>query len=382
MKRITIIGAGFGALSTVRELRRHDKRSEITLIAPRAELIYLPSLIWIPSRLRRAHDLRVDLTGFFETHGVRHVAARAVGIENDGRRVLTDAGESVDNDGLVIASGGRFLKKLPGIEHAITLCEGIDAARRIRDRLAGMDGGTIALGFGANPKEPQAVRGGPMFELMFGLDSLLRRQGRRERFKLVFFSGSERPGARLGEQAVDGLLREMRRRGIEVRLGHKPVRFEADRVVTEKAEFAADLILFMPGMTGPDWTAEAGLPLSPGGLIQADEHTRVAGVERVYVVGDSGSFPGPDWMPKQAHMADLQAVAAARNLLAELDGRPAQETFKTELVCIIDTLQKGILVYRGPKRTLVLPASRLFHWLKRAFEHHYLALYRKPKPPR
>jgi sulfide:quinone oxidoreductase len=382
MKHITIIGAGFGALSTVRELRRHDKHAEITLVAPRAELIYLPSLIWIPSGVRRTDDLRIDLSGFFETHRVRHVAARAIGLENGGRRVLTDTGESLDNDGLVIASGGRFLKKLPGIEHAITLCEGIDAARSIRDRLSQMEGGTIALGFGANPKEPQAVRGGPMFELMLGLDTLLRQQRRRERFKLVFFNGSPRPGARLGERAVDGLLREMQRRDIEARLGHKPVRFEADRVVTEEGEFAADLILFMPGMSGPDWAGESGLPLSPGGLIQADEHTRVAGFERVYVVGDSGSFPGPDWMPKQAHMADLQAVAAARNLLAELDGRPVQETFKTELVCIIDTLEKGILVYRSPKRTLILPACRLFHWLKRAFEHHYLALYRKPKPPR
>lgn len=382
MNRITIIGAGFGALSTIRELRRHDKRVEITLIAPRAELIYLPSLIWIPSRLRKTNDLRVDLRAFFETHRVRHVAARAAGLENDGRRVLTDSGEVLDNDALVIASGGRFLKKLPGIEHAITLCEGVDAARRIRDSLNRMEGGTIAMGFGANPKEPQAVRGGPMFELMFGLDALLRRQGRRERFKLVFFNGSPRPGARLGERAVDGLLREMRRRGIETRLGQKPIRFEADKVVTETDEFAADLILFMPGMTGPEWAVDAGLPLSPGGLIQADAHTRVTGLEGVYVVGDSGSFPGPDWMPKQAHMADLQAVAAARNLLADLDGRPARETFKTELVCIIDTLEKGILVYRSPKRTLILPACRLFHWLKRAFEHRYLALYRGPKPSR
>jgi len=29
------------------------------------------------------------------------------------------------------------------------------------------------------------------------------------------------------------------------------------------------------------------------------------------VAGDSGSFPGPDWMPKQAHMADLQADSIA-----------------------------------------------------------------------
>ena len=49
------------------------------------------------------------------------------------------------------------------------------------------------------------------------------------------------------------LLDEMARRGIRTHLGHKLKRFEADKVVTEGGEFAADLILFMPGMTGNAW---------------------------------------------------------------------------------------------------------------------------------
>ena len=35
----------------------------------------------------------------------------------------------------------------------------------------------------------------------------------------------------------------------------------------------------------------------------------------VWVVGDAGSFPGPEWMPNQAHQADLQAKAAAANVI-------------------------------------------------------------------
>ena len=49
---ITVIGAGFGALSTVREIRQRDPNAHITLVAPRAELHYLPGIIWIPSGLR------------------------------------------------------------------------------------------------------------------------------------------------------------------------------------------------------------------------------------------------------------------------------------------------------------------------------------------
>lgn len=372
---ITVLGAGFGALSSVRVLRKRGFKGRITVVAPRAELHYLPGTIWIPAGLRTREQLIVPLENFFRRMRVEHVAAQVTGLSDDARTVHTSSG-MVQTDGLIVASGGRFIRKLPGIEHAITPCEGIAAAEQIRDRLRTMQQGTIAVGFGANPNEQSAVRGGPMFEFLFGIDEQLRREGRRDRIQLVFFNPSPRPGNRLGDKAVDHLLNEMRRRGIGTHLGHKMVRFEADKVVTEGGEFAADMILFMPGLTGPAWLDQSPLPRSPGGMVAADAHCKVAGFDKVYVVGDSGSFPGPDWMPKQAHMADLQAEAAASNLLAEMAGRPATRGFKVELVCIIDALDKGTLVYRTERRNLLLPPSRWMHMAKRGFERRYLAQYR------
>jgi len=374
VKRISIIGAGFGALTAVRQLRKLDKQVEITVIAPKPEFIYFPSLIWLPSGLRKGSDLRIDLDHFFSKHNVTFHAGRVESLKAGGRIVATDTGE-VENEGLIIASGGRFIKKLPGIEHALTICEGIEATEQIATRINNLQGGTIAVGFGGNPKEPSAMRGGPMFEVLFGLDTLLRRQKRRDQFEIVFFTPGAEPGKRLGGKAVKGLLAEMQKRGIKTQLGHKMKRFEVDKVVTEGAEFAADLILFMPGMTGPAWLENTDLPRSPGGMIVADKHCKVEGLEHVYVAGDSGSYPGPDWAPKQAHMADLQAGAAARNVLAELDGKPADETFKWELICIVDTLDKGIMVYRSETRKFVFP-SKLFHYSKRFFEWFYLRQYR------
>jgi len=373
--RITVLGAGFAALSTVRELRRRDPRSEITLVAPRAELHYLPGIIWIPSGLRRREDLVIPLDNFLARMRTRFVAAEVTGLEDAGRTVLTSAGP-VRNDALVIATGGRFIRKLPGIEHAVTPCEGIAAAEKIRDRLRAMDGGAIALGFAGNPNEPSAMRGGPMFEFLFCIDAQLRREGRRERFALTFFSPAPQPGNRLGPRAVTHLLAEMKRRGVATHLGHKLVRFESDKVVTEGGEFPADLILFMPGMTGNAWFDATPLPRSPGGLVRADAQCRVAGFERVYVAGDSGSFPGPDWLPKQAHMADLQAAAAAANLVGDLQGRVVDATFDVELMCIVDAIDHGTLVWRTPQRNWVLPSLRVFHWAKRGFERYYLRQYR------
>ena len=375
MKRITIVGSGFAALTAVRELRKSGLEAEITLVSPRPVFEYLPGIIWIPSGLRKGDDLRVPLQNFFRRMNVRYHQSSATGLADGGRTLLTERGE-VENDGLLICSGGRFLKKLPGIEHAITPCEGIEAAERIRDRLRAMESGVIAIGFGGNPKEPNAMRGGPMFEFLFGIDEQLRREGRRERFRLIFFTPGEKPGQRLGPKAVEGLLREMERRDIDTHLGYKIKGFTENRVMTEGGEFDADLILFMPGMTGNRWFDNSELPRSPGGLIQADEHCRVAGMERVYVAGDSGSFPGPDWMPKQAHMADLQARAAVANLVAEFRNQPADATFRAELICIVDSQKSGMLVARTPRLNFMLPPMRLLHWVKRAYEWWYLRQYR------
>ena len=373
---ITILGSGFGALSTVRELRKRLSTEPITLVSLRAELHYLPGIIWIPSGKRQREDLVVPLGPFFERMRVRHVQADVTGLTDGGRTVLTSTGERIANDALVIATGGRFIKKLPGIEHAITPCEGIAAAEAIRDRLRAMQGGSIAIGFSGNPQEPAAVRGGPMFEFLFGIDTQLRREGRRKQFTLTFFHPKTEPGKRLGEQAVQALLAEMQRRNIHIHLGHKLVRLEADKVVTEGGEIAADLILFMPGMTGNAWFDATELPRSPGGLIAADAQCRVQGWDKTWVVGDSGSFPGPEWAPKQAHMADLQAAATAQNLIDALAGRPQSAGFKTELLCIIDSLTSGKLVWRTTSRNLTLPSLRLMHWAKSHFEARYLRQYR------
>ena len=369
--RITIAGAGFAALTGARELRKRLPEAAITVVAPQPWFTYLPSLIWVPYGLRTAADLRFDIRPLLRRLEVTYRQASATGLADDGRVLQTDAGE-LENDALLIATGGRYIRKLPGIENIITICEGLDAAERMGRRLRELDGGTIAMGFGGNPKEPSAMRGGPMFELLFGLDTWLRKQGRRDRFRLVFFTPAPEPGKRLGRNAVERMVGEMQRRGIETHLGHKIRSFENHVVATEGGEIPADLILFMPGMTGPAWIQGTALPLSPGGMIQAEATAAVTGMERVYVAGDAGSFPGPDWMPKQAHMADLQATAAARNIALSLDGKPATETFKVELLCIIDSLEKGILVYRGEKRGLALPPMRALHWTKRLFERMYL----------
>ncbi|MCB1875272.1 MAG: FAD-dependent oxidoreductase [Chromatiales bacterium] len=374
-KRITIVGTGFGALTAVRKLRSLDANAQITVVSPRPEFLYYPSLVWIPSRMRESSDLVVNLDAFFQRMNVHYHQGSASGLKEGGRTLVTDTGE-LPNDGLIIASGGRYLTKLPGIDNAAIPCRSLTDAERFRDQLEALDGGTVAFGFGGNPKEPSAMRGGPVFEYLFGTHTLLKKQKRRDRFQLKFFAPAKRPGQRMGDAAVDRLLEAMRKRDIQTHLGHPLKAFHPNRIETEGESFDTDLIVFIPGMTGSTWTQATDLPQSPGGFVQSDANCKVAGFDRVYVVGDAGSYPGPEWMPKQAHMADLQAIAACKNLMSEFAGEPAQASFKVELACIVDSLDSGMLVARSGTRSLMLPATRLLHWSKRLFEWNYMRQYR------
>jgi len=374
MTNVVIIGSGFAGCTAVRTLRANGYRDKITLVSPKPELFYYPSLIWVASGRRRESDLRINLDGFFITNNVNHHRGSATGLNAAENTVLTDNG-TVEYDYLIIACGGRYIRKLPGIEHASIACSGWEATSEWATRLNAMDSGKLAFGFAGNPKEPSAMRGGPVFEFLFGTDTLLKQRGIRDRFEIHFFSPAPKPGARMGEKAVDRLIGEMTRRGIQTHLGHKMKGFEQGKVMTEADEFDSDLVLFIPGMTGPAWAADSGLALSEGGFFSADKYCRVSGSKNVYIAGDAGSFPGPDWKPKQAHMADLQAEAAARNIISRIDGDGDCHVFKTELICIVDTLTTGTMIYRDPKRTLQLK-GKPFHWAKLLFEWNYLRPYR------
>jgi sulfide:quinone oxidoreductase len=55
--------------------------------------------------------------------------------------------------------------------------------------------------------------------------------------------------------------------------------FEADKARTGSGEIPADLVLFIRGMTQPDWLANADLPKSEGGFAVADAYCHVSGLK-------------------------------------------------------------------------------------------------------
>jgi sulfide:quinone oxidoreductase len=369
-KRALVLGGGFAGVEAAAELQKSG-RFEVTLVSDRDFLYLNPISIWIPSRRITPEQARVPLREIASKRGFRLVVDRVEAIRSAEHRVRL-VGAELEYDYLVVALGGSKLKP-QGVEHTLSICGAPQTAIDIRDRLDALVAqghGSIAVGFGGNPKDGSAVRGGPAFELLFNILDLLERKHLRDRFTLTFFAPMAEPGARMGRGALELMAAMFGKKGIASRTGTPIAGFDERGVAfADGSRLDADLVLFIPGVSGHPVLAASDLPLNDAGFVQIDDHGLVAGTKDVYAAGDVAALEGPEWRAKQGHTAEVMARNAAANIVAAEAGRPERKGYQAHLsiVCLMDIGNGAAMVYRGRKRNVVIPLPVIGHWMKQGW---------------
>jgi NADH dehydrogenase len=149
---------------------------------------------------------------------------------------------------------------------------------------------------------------------------------RREdmRWVLIEAAGGILPeiGTRLGAYALERL----RHRGIEVHLGTRLDSAAGGTIRLSNGEsFEARTLVWTTGVRADPLTAELGFPVDDRGRLLADEYLRVRDTEGVWTGGDCAAVPDlvtGGICPPTAQHALRQAKRLARNILAEIRGKP------------------------------------------------------------
>lgn len=369
-KRAVVLGGGFAGVEAASALAR-DKGFEVTLVSDRDFLYLNPITIWIPVRGIGPEQARIPLRAIADKRGFALVVDRVEAIRSADHRVQLGGGE-IGYDYLVVALGGGKLKPA-GVEHTLSICGAPEAAIEIRDRLDALvakGSGKIAVGFGGNPKDRSAVRGGPAFELLFNIDNALRKRGVREAFQLTFFAPMAEPGEKMGRPALNLMGSMLERTRIPSRTGVPISAFDEGGVAfADSSRLDADLTLFVPGIAGHPVLAASDLPLSDAGFVRIDDHGLVEGTTNVYAAGDVAALDGPEWRAKQGHTAEIMARNAAANIVAAEAGRPERRGYQAHLsiMCVMDVGNGAAFIYRGGKRNVVVPLPFIGHLLKRGW---------------
>ncbi|WP_242361032.1 NAD(P)/FAD-dependent oxidoreductase [Anaeromyxobacter sp. SG17] len=381
-RSVLVLGGGFAGLESAIQFRRRGY--DVTLVTERPYLFIYPTSIWIPTGESRFEDACLDLETVARERGFRLVVGRVDAVDGAAKRATVGT-QTYTADHLVLALGASRLRP-PGIEHTQTLGGDPEGTRRFKDALQALvarGAGRIAIGFGGNPKDGSAVRGGPAFEMIFNVDTLLRRRGLRDRFALTFFAPMPRPGERMGARAVEAVARMFARRGIESRYGKKIAAFTAEGVSLEDgARIGADLVAFIPAGDGHPVAKASALPRNEAGFVTVDAGCAVPGLPGVWAVGDVAALEGPAWRAKQGHLAEVMARTAAANAAAVDCGRPARASYLAHMaiVCLMDTGDGGAFVYRDDAKERLVPLPVVGHWAKKRWAAYFKAQKRGRVP--
>src|SRR4249919_3682925 len=167
----------------------------------------------------------------------------------------------------------------------------------------------------------------------FAADAIERYpRARLHGMRWVLVEAADRVLPEIDAELADYALRELRGRGIDIRLG------------TTLEEVGADSARLSTGETLPTrtlvWTAgvapnpslrDLNVPLDERGRVPVDDHLRVQGMDSVWAIGDCAAAPDPrgGLYPPTAQHAVREGPAVARNIAAELGiGTPEPFEYK------------------------------------------------------
>lgn len=382
MTTALVVGGGFAGLEAAIQLARAGL--DVTLVSNRPYLFIYPTSIWVVTGEKAFGEVCLDLADVAGRHGFEFVEGPVEALSG-ARRSVTVGDRELTADHLVVAIGGQPLRP-KGVEHTHTISGDPQGGVRMKaalDALLAKGSGRIAMGFGGNPADPSAVRGGPAFELMFNVDHLLRRRGLRDRFTLTFFAPMPSPGERMGKKAVGAIKGAFGRLGIGMQLGKKIAGFDPGGVLLEDgSRIDADLVMFIAAGGGHPVLKASDVPKNDAGFVTIDEGCAVPGFPGVWAVGDSAALQGPDWRAKQGHLAEVMARVAAANVAASAAGRPERESYLPHvgITCLMDMGNGAAYVHRDAEKEQLIPLPVVGHWMKQGWGAYFKASKRRQVP--
>jgi len=370
MKKVLILGGGFAGIQAAIELVKSNKY-EVTLVSDRDYLYVYPISIWVPVRTASFEDVKVSLSKIQKKYPFKLIIDPVKEIHSIENKVVC-AKQTLDFDYLIVAFGAEKMQH-KGIENTLSICGKPEMSIALRDRIDNLiakGSGKIAIGFGGNPKDKSAVRGGPAFELIFNIHNLLKRKKIRENFELTFFAPMDEPGARMGKSSlkmVDKMFADCK---IQKRYGKKINEFVSDGVIFEdSSKLDSDLTMFIAAAAGHSVLKNSDLPLNEGGFIKIDNNGLAQGTSNVYAIGDIAALIGPDWIAKQGHIAELMGRNAAFNIMETEKGSEKRKGYLEHLniLCVMDTGNGAAFVFRNDKNAFVIPMPFFGHWMKKGW---------------
>jgi sulfide:quinone oxidoreductase len=375
VKRILILGGGFGGIATALGLReRLAPVDEIVLVDRRETFAMGLRKNWgiIGMEPIAAGERRLDA---LRDRGIDVRQGEITAVDPASRSATID-GRPLDADALIVALGAeRDPDAIPGLrEHALDAYDR-EANEANAAAVEAFGGGNLVIGvFGAPYPCPPAP-----YELALLLTEKLEAKGLR--FGVLVFTSLPRSLPILGEAGCASFDANLRGAGISLRTSTTAGEVRAGEVLIEGGRIPFDLLLAIPPHRVPGVVREAGLA-GPSGWIPVEPRTLRTRFEGVYAVGDVTAIPLSNGgaLPKAGVFAQAEGEVVAARVADTLAGREPDARFEGEGLCFLETGRGMASAVQGrflaePPEVELTPATSAGFEAKRAFEMERLAAW-------
>jgi NADH:ubiquinone reductase (H+-translocating) len=380
--QIVVAGAGYAGLHVALRLTaklRNNPMIELTLVDRHDYHQVLTELPRVAGGTRAADAVRIPLEDLLAKR-VRFVQTEIIGFDLAGRRLLTGAGP-IGWRRLVLALGSQPNDfAIPGLaQRALSLYSASDAERVWAAAMTALTAAAAATDPERQRRLATVVVGGGgatgvelAGELAEMLPEVASHNGlTSDRLAVWLIEAGPTILAGSSPQLIDKATRILSDLGVQVRTN------AAIAAATEEGFRLKDgqlveggVFVWAGGVKAPELVTDSGLPTGHNGRVKVDRYLRVLDHPEIYVAGDLASVVDPRTghvLPPLAQVALEEGETVARNLDAELKGRPLEPfTFH----------DKGFVVSVGTRRGVADIASitsggQLAHLLKDAIEWEY-----------
>ena len=325
-KRILILGAGFGGLTTANLLQKNLSLSsvehQISIADSKDYFIMGLVNLWILSGIRTLEDSKIALSRL-ENKGISYLNGEVTAIDPVSRTVTIKGSSTLrlEYDYLVIALGSEFaLEHVKGfLENGGSNLYDAEQVPKLREKILSLKKGRIAICITSVPyKCPPAP-----YEASLLINDILVKNGTRDSIDIEIYTPTPIAlpvaGAKVSEDVInllnDNHINFHPLHKIKIVLDSEKIEFENGNMVNY------DLLIAIPPHRVPEVIRSSGLIKQGQNWINVDKFSLKTDYENVFAIGDVNEIKVNENMviPKAGIFAEAQAKVVSQQIIDDIE---------------------------------------------------------------